>query len=314
MAFSRRRGEESGGTGTRTMADEAVNGKRSSLDILLDEWSWKGALGDTLAVRNRLDLRFADVKTVSGAFKPFVRELAYDCGELAVVTLMQAICYGRPLVLLPFVVTGRPSHRSIAYPRVLGTLTPEGLAGRRVGVRTYSQTSGVWVRGILQHDHGVDLDKITWVTFEDAHLPEHVDPPNCTRSTSGKPLAAQLLDADLDAAILGGNMPKDPRLRPLIPNVEAEATAFIDTHGVMPINHMFVVTKALCAARPDLVRALYAGLVEVGTGDAHPFPHGLDGDWKALEMVGAYAFEQGVIPRRLSVDELFADAARILDA
>ena len=51
--------------------------------------------------------------------------------------------------------------------RELGTLSPKDIEGRRVGVRTYAQTTGLWVRGILQHDYGVDLDKVEWMTIVD---------------------------------------------------------------------------------------------------------------------------------------------------
>jgi 4,5-dihydroxyphthalate decarboxylase len=122
-----------------------------------------------------------------------------------------------------------------------------------------------------------------------------------------------LLGGELDAGILGSNMPKDPRLRTLIPDPDAAAKEWAGKHDVRPINHMFVVAKSLCDARPDAVRSLFQMLVAARATADSPFPSGLDGNWKALELVSEYAFQQGVVPRRFSVDELFAEAAKVLD-
>ena len=49
------------------------------------------------------------------------------------------------------------------------------------------------MRSILKHQYGVDLDRVTWLTIDDAHLAEHEDPPNCQRIPSGKKLAQMML-------------------------------------------------------------------------------------------------------------------------
>jgi 4,5-dihydroxyphthalate decarboxylase len=262
---------------------------------------------------------FDDIQEASDHFKPLVRDLAYDCGELAIVTYLQARVYDKALVLLPFVVTGNFHHRSITYNSAKGALSPKGLAGRRVGVRTYSQTTGVWVRGILRHEYGVDLDKVTWVTFDDSHLVEYRDPPNCQRAPQGKKLADMLRDGEVDAAI-PGNVPNDPRIEPLIPDAEAAAAAWWKKYGIVPINHMFVVTRALCQSRPDVVREIYRLLIanravveqELAPSEPNLTPGGVEANRKSLEFVIDYALRQQLIPQKFSVDELFDDAVRIL--
>ena len=260
---------------------------------LLGAKPWNEPLRNNSIVSDVVEFDFYDVEEVSDEFKPMVRDLAYDCGELAIVTFLQAKAYGKPLVLLPFVVSGNFHHKSIAYNSDKGALTPATLAGQRVGVRTYSQTTGVWVRGILQNEYGADLGKVTWVTFDDAHLAEHTDPDNCVRAPAGKKLVAMLLGGELDAGMLGTNMPKDPKLKTLIPNPEQAAKEWAANHGVTPINHMFIVTKALADSRPDVVRS------HLTTCSSKPGPArhrlsrvGLDGNWKALELVSEYAFQQ----------------------
>jgi 4,5-dihydroxyphthalate decarboxylase len=298
-----------------TGSTDALASKKVKLKTLLDEKPWNAPLLGGQIKSDLIEFDFEEIEEVSDHFKPFVRELAYDCGEPAIVTHLQAKAYGKPLVLLPIVVSGNFHHKSIAYNVSKGHLTPADLPGRQVGVRTYSQTTGVWVRGILQNEYGADLEKVTWVTFQDGHLAEHTDPSNCVRAPKGKKLKDMLLDGELDAGMLGSNMPKDDRLRTLIDDPAAAAKAWSARYGgLTPINHMFVVTREVCEKRPDAVRELYRMLAEARSSTESPFPIGLDGNWKALELVSQYAFQQKVIPRQFSVDELFADFAKVMKA
>ncbi len=289
------------------------------LHTLLQDKPWNMLLkrGELRTPIVRFD--FDDIEEASDHFKPMVRDLAYDCGELAIVTYLQARAYNKALVLLPFVVSSNFHHKSIGYNADKGELTPADLAGRRVGVRTYSQTTGVWVRGILHNEYGVDLDKVMWITFDDAHLAEYRDPPNCRRAPQGKKLVDMLLDREIDAAILG-NMPKDPRLKTLIPDADAAAAAWWKKYGIVPINHMFVVTRTLCQTRPDVVREIYRLLVANRTATMpqpapsapNMTPNGVEANRKSLEFVIDYALQQKIIPRKFTVDELFDDTTRIL--
>jgi 4,5-dihydroxyphthalate decarboxylase len=263
-----------------------------------------------------VELDFDEIEEASDHFKPMVRDLVYDCGELAIVTYLQAKAYNKALVLLPFVVSGNFHHKSIAYNAAKGDLAPADLAGRRVGVRTHAQTTGVWVRGILQNEYGVDLDKVTWVTFDDSHLAEYSDPRNCQRAPKGKKLVDMLLDGEVDAAILGSNIPKDARLKALIPDGDAAALAWSKKYGVTPINHMYVVKQSLSQARLDVVREIYRALVAGRATVAQPGPdlahRGVEANRRSLELVIDYAFQQKIIPRKFTVDELFDDTTRVL--
>ena len=171
-----------------------------------------------------VDFDFVEVKVANNLFKKIVREAAYDFAELAIVTYLQARTYGKPYVLLPAVVVGRGQHHTIAYNAERGLLKPSELAGKRVGVRAYTVTTGTWVRGILAQDYGVDLDKVEWVTFEDPHVAEYRDPDTVKRAPPGKELVQMLLDGELDAAVVGDKLP-DPRLRHLIPDADEASRA-----------------------------------------------------------------------------------------
>jgi 4,5-dihydroxyphthalate decarboxylase len=264
-----------------------------------------------------LEFEFADFKLANQGFKPLVREARFDLGELAIVTFLQAKAYGKPYVLMPAPVVARSQHHTLAYHPERGELTPGGLAGKRVGVRAYSVTTGVWVRGILKEQYGLDLDKVHWVTFEDPHVAEYGDPATVERAAADKDMTRMLLDGDLDAAVVGDKLP-DPRLRILIPDSEEAAAAWREKHGT-PVNHMLVIRSELSRARPDVVREVFGIFKESrdvavrgGNNNAADLQFGLEANRLALEAIIDIAFDQKLIPRRYGVDELFDDTTRVL--
>jgi len=268
---------------------------------------------------NRVALRFTDVEPINKAFLLMVRQEKFDVSEMAIATYLQAKAYGKPLVLIPATMMGRFQHGTMFYNSERGTVTPESLTGRRVGVRAFSQTTGVWLRGILWKDYGVDLGKVKWVTFEDAHVPEYRDPPGVERAAAGKDMTKMLLEGELDAAIFGGNIPSDPRLKSVIAEPETAAKAWYKTHATVPINHMVVVKSALAESDPAAVREIFrmlqaakkaAGLPKPDAIDTIPF--GFAAVKPALELMSSYALEMKIIPRRFSVEELFDDTTRAL--
>jgi 4,5-dihydroxyphthalate decarboxylase len=249
------------------------------------------------------------------------REQKFDVCEMAIVTYLQAKAYGKPLMLLPATMMGRFQHGTLLYNSARGRLRVEDLPGRRVGVRAFSQTTGAWIRGILWKDYGLDLNSVKWVTFEDAHVAEYRDPPGVERAAAGKDITQMLLDGELDAAIFGGNMPDDPRLKSVIADPQAAGEEWCRKHGTVPINHMVVVKDSLAKSNPAAVREVFrmileskkvAGLPKPGAIDFVPF--GFDAVRPALELMSAYALEMQLIPRSYSVEELFDETTRALHA
>ena len=294
--------------------------EKAKLYTLLGDYPNTSALRKGEVTSNLVDLQFADVKVSNTAFKPLVREAKFDLGELAIVTYLQAKTYGKPYALIPATVLGRGQHHTIAFNPQQGPLKASDLAGKRVGVRAYAQTTGAWVRGFLCDDYGVDPSKIHWVTFEDPHLAEYKDPAFVTRAPEGKNLVQMLIDGEIDAAIVGDKIP-DPRLAPLVPEADALARKWAETHGGVPINHMMVVRKSISESRPDLVREIYRMLRESRRSVVPPPPDGSVSDpWRfgveanraSLEIIIDYSFRQQLIPRLFSVDELFDDCTRAL--
>jgi len=261
-------------------------------------------------------LDFVGPKQAYEGFKPMVREGAFDASELAIVTFLQAKAFGKPVVALPAIVLGRFQHSLIGYNASRGELKPKDLEGRRVGVRAYTQTTGVWLRGILKHDYDVNLDRVKFVTFEDPHVTEYHDPPSVERAKGDKKIGQMLLDGDLDAAIMG-ELPNDPKIRPLIPDPEAAARAWHQKYGAVQVNHIFVVNQELSRTRPDVVQEVFRLLLaskQAGPRPSGPdsLPFGVAGLRKPLELIIQYAHEQKIIPRHIEVDELFDDTTRKL--
>jgi 4,5-dihydroxyphthalate decarboxylase len=269
---------------------------------------------------DRVALRFTEVEPINKAFLQMVRQEKFDVSEMAIATYLQAKAYGKPLVLLPATMMGRFQQGTMLYNSERGTVTPESLPGRRVGVRAFSQTTGVWLRGILWKDYGIDLSKVKWVTFEDAHVTEYRDPPGVERAAEGKDMLKMVLEGELDAAIFGGNVPADPRLKSVIADPDAAAKEWYKKHGVVPVNHMVVVKSTLAKSDPGAVREVFRMLLESKKAASLPkpgaidtIPFGFSAVKPALDLISSYALEMKIIPRRYAVEELFDDTTRALN-
>lgn len=289
-----------------------------TLRVNLDVHPISKAMRDGRVTSDLVNLEYCGPSPAHTGFKSMLRENGFDAGELAIVTFLQAKAYGKPFVLLPAPILGRLQHHCAVYNSTFGDIAPKDIEGKRVGVRSYSQTTGLWVRGVLRHEYGVDLNKVRWMTLEDGHVPEYADPAGCERLPHGTSIAQRMLDGDLAAALLGApDMPKDSAVRTLIPDAQAAAKDWFAREGVVPINHMFVVHEGLSKQRPDIVREIYRMIVEsreLAEGLPPIFPPiGLEANRKNLELAIEWAFEQRIIPSRLSVDELFDDVTGSLD-
>ena len=259
-----------------------------------------------------LKLDFVEVKPMHKAFKPMVREHAYDASELALVTYLQAKAYNKGLKLLPAAMLARFQHGCMLYNAERGKLAPANLAGCRIGVRAYSQTTGGWLRGILANDYAVDFSSVQWVTFEDGHVAEAKEPAGVIRAGADQDMTKMLIDDELDAAIYGAELPNDPRLHSVIADPAAAARAWYGQYGLVPVNHMVVVTEALAHANPQAVAELYrileagkqaSGLPAQGEIDTAPF--GKETNLPCLELLISYAVQQRLLPRPLTIDELY---------
>ncbi len=267
----------------------------SALSVAIGRYPHSAALLDG-AVPPGLDLAFDRIAPINLAFAPMVRTGRYDISEMAIATFLQARAWGSDLVLLPVVMLARFQEGAM-YCRSAGPIAgPADLAGRRVGVRAYSQTTGMWLRGILAEQHGVPPQAIRWTTFEDAHVAAYRDPDFVTRAPAGADLLAMLRDGALDAAIFGAELPEEPGLRRVFTDPAAAGEAFRAAHGFVPVNHLVVIKPEL-AARPGFAAALTRAFGAAATTRAALAA--------PLTLAIAYSLAQGLLPRRLSLEEVW---------
>jgi 4,5-dihydroxyphthalate decarboxylase len=267
----------------------------------------KALLGDypcTAAFKRSAPLQFEDIRPPSAGFKRVVRNLEFDVAELAITTFLMAKAAGKPYRLLPAVVLARMQHpRLVCDSR--RRVAPRGLEGKRVGVRSYSVTTGMWIRGILAEDHGVDSERITWVTFEEAHVAEFRDPPNVVRAPAGKKLEEMLLAGEIDAAVTGDAPIADPRVVTVIPDAEGAARAWRARKGAIQINHIVAVKDSVSKADADgILRLLEQSFAAAGNPEMNPI--GLQVNRRNLEVAIDFVHRQRLIPRRYDVQELLA--------
>src|SRR5216683_2919175 len=228
------------------------------LRTLLGDHPCTAALKNGSVKSDLVTLDFAEYSPTNKGFKPMVREGAFDVSEMAIVTYLMARSFGKPMVLLPNVVVARFQHAYALYNAKQGTLKPADLNGKRVGIRSFTTTTGAWLRGILANDYGVDLGSIDWITFEDAHVAEFKD--TTQRAPQGKAIIQMLLDGELDAVL--GEKVERPGLKPLFADALMEEQSWFAKHQVVPINHMVVVSETLSTEHPEVVREIFRLLRE----------------------------------------------------
>ena len=262
------------------------------------------ALLDGRVASDFLTFDFDILPAITRAFAPMVRDGAYDVSEIALLTILQALACGKPLTLLPIVLTRRLPHASLLCRADGPVAAPADLVGRRIGVRAYSQTTALWLRAVLAETHGIAPERMRWTTFEPAHVAEVIDPPWAERAPAGADLLAMLHDGTLDAAIVGSDAPDDPALRPLLS--EGEARAYQARLGLVPVNHMLCLRRDLATAHPglapELTRLITASASIAG---AELLPTGLAAVRPAVDLALAYAQEQGLLPHPLTSDAVW---------
>jgi 4,5-dihydroxyphthalate decarboxylase len=292
--------------------------ERPILRSVLGDYAHTAALKLGAIQSPDVELQFTTVEPVHKAFAPMVRRTAYDLCELAIVTYLQAKAYGKPVVLLPVVVASRFQRGCLIHHRARGVLKPASLATSRIGVRAYTQTTGMWVRAHLAEDYGLPIETMRWITRDGAHVEEYVDPPIVEHAATDKSLPDMLRDGDIDAAILGNDLPMDDEFAPVLSDHAAADRTWYSRHGLMPINHIVVVSQHVARTMPDAVRAAY-GLLKRADVEAPVPADGLKPTMFGFERLRApiqltldACRRQFLLPRTMSVDEIFADAQAIL--
>jgi 4,5-dihydroxyphthalate decarboxylase len=288
------------------------------------------ALKDGSVKPQSFDFEFVEVAPIIAAFRRMIRALEFDISEMAISTYLCARAYNKPITAIPVFPLRAFHHGGIAVDSKQVT-NPKDLEGKRVGVRAYTVTGGLWVRGILQSEYGVDPNKITWVVADEEHVQEFPLPKN-VETKPGADLGAMLAAGELAGAI-GVGKSENPDVKPLIANARAAGVDYAKRTGAFPINHTIVIQDQVLQAHPEVAAGLFnaykqakefalknlnrAGELEgpeqdlKKTGEdlgGDPLPYGVEANRRALETVIRFNVEQGIIPQPVKVEDIFDKA------
>lgn len=297
--------------------------------------------------QNGINLEKVEVNPIVAAYRSMVRDLKYEICELAPVTYIAARAAGVPLVAIPAFVNRNFHHGDLVLRPGSGILDPKDLEGRKVGVRAYSVSTGVWIRGMLADEYGVDLNKITWVVDDEEHVKNMTLPDNVVHVSESTSLSEMFRNGELGAAVKGaagigrtGAASKDwekagvghTEYEELIKDAEALDKESYQKNHIYPIHGVVVMRRDVARSYPWLPRTLYRQLKEAkeiylscleskkdrtqndekilrlkNIAGADPIPYGLEKNRETLEALTRYCFEQKITKRRFQVEELFED-------
>jgi 4,5-dihydroxyphthalate decarboxylase len=312
-----------------------------------------GSYGHTKAIKSgdvkirNIDAEFVEVVPIIGAFRRMVRDLEFDICEMAPTTYMIARALGAPFIALPVFLMRRFHHGGFVIRPDSGIEKPKDLEGKKVGVRAYSVTTGVWTRGIFVNEYGLDSSKVTWVVDDEEHVTTLKLPPNVVHAPDGKSLAGMMASGEIQAGFTGpagigragpptgaweqGGQTATQVYPELIPNVAQTEADWFRRTGIYPIHGLIVIKTEVLAKDPWVARSLYDAFVEAkkpyidhlkGTaGDAaddakyrglmpvvgDPLPYGLKANMPSIEAMLTYGLQQQLIPRWMPLDEAFVD-------
>jgi 4,5-dihydroxyphthalate decarboxylase len=222
---------------------------------------------------------FVEVVPIIGAFRRMVRDVEFDVCEMAPTTYMIARALGAPFIALPIFLMRRFHHGGFVVRPDSGIKAPKDLESKKVGVRAYSVTTGVWTRGIFINEYGLDSSKVTWVVDDEEHVTALRLPPNVMHAPDGKSLQSMMRAGEIQAGFTGpaGVGRAGPPISgwdkaseaaaaadtypELIANVEQVEADWFRCTGIYPIHGLIVVKDELIKNHPGLARSLMDAFV-----------------------------------------------------
>jgi 4,5-dihydroxyphthalate decarboxylase len=265
----------------------------------------------------------------------------FDASELSLSSYLIARTLGKPLIAIPVFPARAFRHSYIFVNAKSGIKEPRDLEGKKVGLAEFQQTATVWVRGTLQHEYGVDLEKIKWFIWTRQSRMEieiHKD-YDVEQIPDGEKPDQWLIEGRLDAVICASLFPSFLRghasIRRLFENSREVEAAYYRKTGLFPIMHTVAMREDLWREAPWIAISLFKAFqrakelayqkiedvspykislvwfreplqeqLEILGED--PWPYGLSRNRKTVETLMAYLNEQGLASKRLPVEELFA--------
>jgi 4,5-dihydroxyphthalate decarboxylase len=226
-----------------------------------------------------VDPAFVEVVPIIGAFRRMVRDVEFDVCEMAPTTYMIARALGAPFIALPIFLMRRFHHGGFVVRPDSGIEVPKDLEGKKVGVRAYSVTTGVWTRGIFVNEYGLDSAKVTWVVDDEEHVTTLKLPANVVHAPEGKSLQSMMKAGEIQAGFTGpaGVGRAGPPISgwekagaaaaaadtypELIADVEKVEADWFRRSGIYPIHGLIVVKDEHIKRHPWLARSLMNAFV-----------------------------------------------------
>ena len=304
--------------------------------MLADYHRTRPLLNGEVAARG-IKLQPRKAESGEACMRPVYEE--FDIAEMSLSWYVMARARHEPVIALPIFPLRMQIHPYIFCSPSSGIERPEDLKGKKIGMDQYRLTVGLWARGILQEFYGVHPEDCQWFTSEPESPDAGFEPPaNVSITMTNQSTEAMLLRGELDALIPPNIVPsfrdKDPRIRRLFKDARGTVNEYFRKTKIFPITHTLVVRQALFDEKPWLVSSLLeafskaeelcrksyeyakrsafpsAVLIleeEQEIFGANPWSHGLTAENQVvLEKFVQYANEQGYIPNRPSLSELFA--------
>jgi 4,5-dihydroxyphthalate decarboxylase len=219
-----------------------------------------------------------EVKPQIAAYRRMVRELEFDVCELAPTTYIIAKAYGVKFTALPVFVSRRFHHNGLLVRPDAGIEKPKDLEGKKVGVRAYSVTTGVWTRGILVDEYGLDDYKVTWVVDDEEHVQALKLPPNVIHAPEGKSLASMMESGEIQAGFEANagigregkpdqnwsetNSTSAVEYRELLPDADRLAADWYKRTGIYPMHGLLVVKDEVLKSHPWVASSLYKAFLQ----------------------------------------------------
>lgn len=269
----------------------------------------------------------------------------FDCSELSFSSYILMVAKGDcPFIAIP-VFPSRTFRHSAIYVRTdAGIQTPEDLRGKRIGVPEYTSTAIVWTRGMLKDEYGVVPSQVQWVTggLKEAGRIQKFKPniPGVSiEHVADQSLNDMLLAGQIDAIIAPQAPPafrqKNPNIQRLFPNYVEIEKAYYKKTGIFPIMHVVALRKSLFETHPWVAVSLFKAFSQakdhaienLAIDEPLPvsmpwvfefadsvrdlmgsdfWPYGVEKNKASIEALCRYSFDQGLSPRQVSVEELFA--------
>ena len=305
---------------------------KKSLTVVLDNYGHVMHLKSGAITLPSVELKFVDFgQSIISSFRKMVRNMEYDISEMPITTYLTAKRYGLPFTAIAaFPLRLLPQR--ICKNVFAGIQDVPDLEGKKVGVRAYTVTAGVCMRGFLATKYNLDLSKVRWILADEEHVRAfHKDAPKNAIYKIGANLDQLLRDGEV-AAVLGAGSTDSPEIAPLIQNTRQTELEWCKDCGIYPINHTVVVRDEVLAEFPTLANELLdamenakirwledvAARSDLTADEAEilgrrawvgydPLPYGVAPNKPTLEVLLTFLNRQRILGDVGSLEELFLD-------